>query len=110
PAVVWPVSSNTRPALQPALDPIIATAARLCQADSARLRLLRDGAYHVVARLSHDPDPPERHIPLRPGHDSIVGRVALERTTIHIPDVRANPTGAYALNRRLAARTVLGVP
>jgi signal transduction histidine kinase len=36
--------------------------------------------------------------------------VALERTTIHIPDVRADPTGAYALNRRLAARTILGVP
>ena len=36
--------------------------------------------------------------------------MALERTTIHIPDVRADPTGAYALNRRLAARTILGVP
>jgi two-component system, NtrC family, sensor kinase len=37
--------------------------------------------------------------------------VTLERTTIHIPDVHADPTGgAYALNRRIAARTVLGVP
>jgi two-component system NtrC family sensor kinase len=93
------------------LDAIIETAARLCQADYARFRLFREGAYHVVARLSHDPDPPERHIPLRAGRDSVVGRVALERTTIHIPDVHADPTGgAYALNRRIAARTVLGVP
>jgi GAF domain-containing protein len=110
-AEVLSVISKSPHTLQPVLDAIIETAARLCQADYARFRLLREGAYHVAARLSHDPDPPERHIPLRPGHDSVVGRVALERTTIHIPDVHADPSGAaYALNRRLAARTVLGVP
>src|SRR5262249_45618198 len=92
-AEVLSVISKSPHALQPALDAIIETAARLCQADYARFRLLREGAYQVVAWLSHDPDPPERHIPLRPEHDSVVGRVALERTTIHISDVHADPTG-----------------
>jgi GAF domain-containing protein len=65
-AEVLSVISRSPHALQPVLDAIIETAARLCHADYARFRLLRDDAYYVVARLKHDPDPPERHIPLRP--------------------------------------------
>ena len=110
-AEVLSVISKSPHTLRPVLDAIIETAARLCQADYARFRLLRGDAYHVVARLAHDPDPPERHIPLRAGRDSVVGRVVLEGRTIHIPDVHADPTGGtYAATRRLAARTVLGVP
>jgi GAF domain-containing protein len=107
---VLSVISKSPHALQPVLDAIIETAARRCRADYARFLLLRDGAYHVLAHLDRNPNSPERHIPIRPGRDSVVGRVAIERRTIQIPDVRTDPTVSYAANRQIAARTILGVP
>ena len=49
--------------------------------------------------------------PLRPGRDSVTGRVALDSKTIHIPDVLADPEyHATDYQRAFGHRTILGVP
>ena len=50
-----------------------------------------------------------RH-PIRPGRHSGSARAALERRTIHIHDVRADPEYSYGAKDAEAIRTVLGVP
>jgi signal transduction histidine kinase len=48
--------------------------------------------------------------PIQPGRHSGAARAALERRTIHIPDVRADPEYTYGAKDAEAIRTVLGVP
>src|SRR5262249_3235022 len=48
--------------------------------------------------------------PIRPGRQSGTGRAALERRTIHILDVFADPEYSYAARDVDAYRTILGVP
>jgi class 3 adenylate cyclase len=50
-----------------------------------------------------------RH-PIRPGRHSGSARAALERRTIHIPDVLADPEYVYGAKDVEPIRTVLGVP
>src|SRR5262249_24143077 len=47
---------------------------------------------------------------IRPGRDSATGRAALERRTIHIHDVLADPEYSFAAKDVEAFRTVLTVP
>ena len=48
--------------------------------------------------------------PIRPGRHSASARAALERSTIHIPDVQADPEFTYGAKDFEAIRTVLAVP
>ena len=48
--------------------------------------------------------------PIRPGRHSAAARAALERRTIHIPDVLADPEYTYGARDFEAVRTVLAVP
>ena len=48
--------------------------------------------------------------PIRPGRHSAAARAALERRTIHIPDVLADPEYSYGAKDFGVFRTVLGVP
>src|SRR5262249_60907060 len=48
--------------------------------------------------------------PIRPGRDSATGRAALERRTIHIHDVQADPEYCFGAKDIEAFRTVLTVP
>src|SRR5262249_15117497 len=99
--------------LQPVLETLIENATRLCGADSgficrAEGELLRPAvAYNVPQEWK---DFLERN-PIRPGRESTVARVALERRVIHIPDTLADPEYQLPEARRLSgARTTLGVP
>src|SRR6202521_3726491 len=48
--------------------------------------------------------------PIRPGRHSGSARAALERQTIHIPDVLSDPDYTYGAKDAEAIRTILGVP
>src|SRR5262249_29523149 len=84
--------------VQPVLDTLIATAARLCGADGGGITV-RDGEVYryVVSTITTDPDQWAilRQRPIVPGRDTVAGRVLLEGKVVQVADVSAIPD--YAL-------------
>jgi GAF domain-containing protein len=106
------VISRSTADVQPVLDTVVETAARLCGADSATITI-RDGeVYHFVSGSGVDAEfwPAVRQRTIVPGRDSITGRVVLEGRVVHVEDLTADPD--YAVPEAVAAgyRTGLGVP
>jgi GAF domain-containing protein len=96
--------------LQPVLDTIAKSAAQVCSADDAAIRLVEDdglrlAAHHGSIRI----ETPRRTI----DRNSAVGRAVFEREVIHIEDLLAvakeYPISAAA-TERLGVRTVLAAP
>jgi GAF domain-containing protein/anti-sigma regulatory factor (Ser/Thr protein kinase) len=111
---VLSVISKSPHALQPVLEAIMTTAARLCQSTHAHVRLLRDdGAYHIAASQIPDPELLEllQANPFHPGLDSVAGRAALKGLPEHVPDLAADPL-ISGFQRRISnkVRTALSVP
>src|SRR5215467_7007525 len=107
------VISRSPSNLQPVLDVIVETAVRLCEADFADFRLLRDGTYYVAATTTGNGAPDKKHIPgpIAPGRGSVTGRVALERRIVHVPDVLADSEYTFVPRPNFPAlRSILGVP
>jgi signal transduction histidine kinase len=94
------------------LDTLIENAARLCGARRGVIMRRQGGAYHGVAFYNASPDLADfiRRRPVTPGRHTITARVALERRTIHVHDLQADPEYTYALRDVDPIRTELGVP
>jgi GAF domain-containing protein/nitrogen-specific signal transduction histidine kinase len=99
--------------LQPVLDTMVQIAARICEADKAFIFRRRGETYHLAASHGFAPDykawMEQQAIP--PGRTTLVGRTALERKTVHMPDCLADPEFTWRESQqRGGLRTMLGVP
>ena len=109
------VISSSPTDLKPVFETILADAVRLCEShngaifkfDGEALQLAAD--YNTTAEFHAY----QAFEPFRPGRESAVRRVALERRLVHIPDVLADPElVAYRSEpyRQEGMRSVLAVP
>src|SRR2546429_385516 len=99
--------------LQAVLDTLTESAARLCRADRAAIRLTKDGAYHHVASYGFTPEQKEymKEHALRPDRGSVTGRVVLQGKAVHVVDTKADAEMRLTVGSGFAnVRTVLGVP
>jgi len=100
--------------LQPVLDTVCETAARLCVADFALIVTRESGVYRTVGTFAVDS--PEYDAFLQtltfiPGRGSVTARVLLEGDIVHVHDVASDPEYALAESIRLGRlNSCLGVP
>ena len=93
-------------------ETVAESSVRLCGADRAFIFRFDGELLRMAASYNATPEFAEwvRENPIRPGRHSGSARAALERRTIHITDVRADPEYVYGAKDVEAIRTVLGVP
>jgi len=97
------------------LNSLVEAAGRLCEADMAQILRPsgKDGSYYTAASYRLTPDFKEyaRTRTLTPGRGTLVGRVLVERKSVQISDVLADPEYTSGEAARLGGwRTILGVP
>jgi len=99
--------------LQPVLDTLVETAARICNGDSASLTIREDEVYRYVAMfaLAEEFYTLLRNRTFTPSRGSVAGRTALEGKVVHVADITADPEYRLAEAVTMAkVRTCLGVP
>ena len=98
--------------LQAVFETVAESSVRLCGADRAFIFRFDGELLRMVVAYNSTPGFVEwvAKNPIRPGRHSASARAALERRTIHIADVLADPEYVYGAKDVEPIRTVLGVP
>ena len=111
-AQVLEVISRSAFDLRVVFETVAASSVRLCGADRAFIFQFDGALLRMAASYNATPEFAEwvNQNPIRPGRHSGSARAALERKTVHIPDVRADAEYVYGAKDVEAIRTVLGVP
>jgi signal transduction histidine kinase len=110
-AEVLRIISTSSTELQPVLEAVVRSAARLCKADDVTIFVL-DGQ-NLRAAAHWGTIPQDIGIPFPCSHGHVSGRTVLERKPVHVIDLQAEaeefPEGS-AFAKRLGHRTTFGVP
>src|SRR5262249_3111407 len=111
---VLKIISQSTVDLNRVLDTLVVTAARLCQADQARMFRRHGDRYRSVASHGFEPEVEEwlsRNPQPAAGRGTAIARAAAERRTVQIADVLADPEYSWQEGQRVAGyRTMLAVP
>jgi GAF domain-containing protein len=100
--------------LQPVLDTLTESAARLCDADIAGIIREKGHAYFWVTSYGLPPDAGEymkANVAMMPGRATVAGRVLQSGKTVHLPDVLVDRDyEALDVQKVVGFRAILGVP
>ncbi len=110
---VLSVISRSKFDLQPILQSVVDTAARLCRANQAVIFRLEGGAYRFAAGYSIVPAylEIERQTPISPGPGTLVGRTAMSRHVARIDDAWTDPLYEKKEDAKIGGhRSMIGVP
>ena len=109
---VLKVISTSASDLQSVFDTMAKNAVRLCEAERGYVFRFDGKMLHAVASFNAGFENLEfvRRNPIAPGRHSVSARAALERRSVQVPDVQADPEFGYAIRDVDPIRTVLAVP
>ena len=98
--------------LQLVFDTIAENAVRLCEAERGYIFRFDGELLHAVASYNAGTENREfvNRNPIAPGRQSVSARAALERRTVQVSDIQADPEYAYVIRDVEPIRTTLAVP
>src|SRR4051794_16842908 len=112
-ADVLKVISRSAFDLQPVLQTLVESAARLCGADNAFVYQRDASVFRLAATFGFASDYEDfmKQRPVQPGRGTLIGRTTLEANIVHIPDALNDPEYTWQESQaRGGYRTMLGVP
>jgi GAF domain-containing protein len=112
-ADVLKVISRSAFDLQGVLDTLVASAAKLCEADSAGIMRPGGPNYQFAASYGYSPEFVEHisKVAVTAGRGTVVGRVLAEGRPVHVADIQTDPEFELHDAQKIAGfRTMLGVP
>ena len=107
------VISQSGSEIEPVLETLLETAARICEADKGVITRLQNSLYRAAASFGFPAEYEDlmARSPIAPGRGSCVGRTAFERRVVHIEDAATDPEFTWTESQQLGQlRTMLGVP